>query len=160
MKVVPFLRLIQFTYSPFEYVALRSEWAKAWARTRRWAEEVVLIKEEIRRVLQYHEHRALWWEERRDGGVAISSSHAEGIAAYAHDQANLHRKMAAHCIEVWGGIEEREGMASGLVPGNDDQDEERELAREEAPSDEEVEMAEGDNQEEGWEGIEDDNIIM
>jgi hypothetical protein len=37
-------------------IALRSEWAKAWARTRCWSEEVLLIKEEMRRVSQYHEH--------------------------------------------------------------------------------------------------------
>lgn len=141
-----------------ENIALRSEWAKAWARTRRWTEEVLLIKEEMRRVLQYHENRALWWEERRGSGRVMSLRHAEGIAAYAQDQANLHRRMAAHCICVWSGIREWEAAAS--IANDDELGEEQNQGREEAASDEEVEMAEGDNQEEGWEGIADDDIVM
>jgi hypothetical protein len=70
-------------------IALRSKWAKAWARMRHWSEEVLPIKEEMRRVLQYHEHRAIWWESK-DGDHAVSASHADGIAAYAHNQVNLH----------------------------------------------------------------------
>jgi hypothetical protein len=35
------------------YLALRVEWAKAKARAARWEEEVVLLDEEMRRVIQF-----------------------------------------------------------------------------------------------------------
>ncbi|RDX44815.1 hypothetical protein OH76DRAFT_1328515, partial [Lentinus brumalis] len=42
--------------------SLRVEWCKARARAQRWTEECELLQEEMRRVLQYHEWRADWWE--------------------------------------------------------------------------------------------------
>ncbi|KAJ7886239.1 hypothetical protein B0H14DRAFT_2243953, partial [Mycena olivaceomarginata] len=42
--------------------ALRIEWCKAYARTRRWEEEVRLVAEEVRRVGVALEYRACEWE--------------------------------------------------------------------------------------------------
>jgi hypothetical protein len=40
---------------------LRIEWAKTRAKALRYAEEVDLLEEEMRRVLQFLEWRASWW---------------------------------------------------------------------------------------------------
>ena len=37
------------------------EWAKARARVMRWKEELLLIQEEMRRVIAYHKWIADWW---------------------------------------------------------------------------------------------------
>ena len=41
--------------------SMRVEWAKAKARMMRWKEELMLIQEEMRRVIVYHKWRADWW---------------------------------------------------------------------------------------------------
>jgi hypothetical protein len=157
--------------------AIRSEWAKAWARTRRWTEEVLLIREEMRRVITFHYHMAIRWELRRDGAgdaweaeasgngmevepvgiaaVARGPAHDDGVAAYALGQAHLHRKMAAHCTKVWEGLSDWEGNSEAV---EDEDEEEMNQGREEEASDEEIDQAEGDDQEEGWEGIVDDDM--
>jgi hypothetical protein len=81
--------------------SMRVEWAKARARMTRWEEELLIVQEEMRRVLVYHQWRALWWEEqsslRAEGDVAISS----GLAGYAHKQAAICRRMAFQCAAHW-----------------------------------------------------------
>jgi hypothetical protein len=53
------------------------------------------------------------------------------------------------------------GIREDAVAGTGDgKDEELELGREQAASDEKLDMAEGDSQEEGWEGIADDDVVM
>ena len=42
---------------------LRSEWAKSRARANRCKEEVLLLKEEMRRVLVFLEWKSKWWLE-------------------------------------------------------------------------------------------------
>lgn len=44
------------------FIAVRIEWLKARARTKRWAEEVQLLEEEHRRVGVFLRHKAAWWE--------------------------------------------------------------------------------------------------
>ncbi|KAJ6514835.1 hypothetical protein C8R47DRAFT_961298, partial [Mycena vitilis] len=76
--------------------ALRIEWAKAWARSRRWKEEVLLVEEEYRRVLVSFEHEAALWEGRATAvpvGV-IPVEIAEGQIAYAMGKARMFRKLA------------------------------------------------------------------
>ncbi|KAK6964695.1 CxC2 domain-containing protein [Favolaschia claudopus] len=77
--------------------ALRIEWTKARARSRRWTEEVGLLKEEHRRALISFEHEAVKWENRvKDipvGGVEVGF--AQGAIAYALGQAAMYRKLAA-----------------------------------------------------------------
>ncbi|KAJ7838570.1 hypothetical protein B0H13DRAFT_1911683 [Mycena leptocephala] len=77
--------------------ALRIEWAKAWARSRRWKEEVMLLEEEARRLPVTLEHNAYVWEER---GKAIplddvETEFAEGALAYAVKQARMYREIKA-----------------------------------------------------------------
>ncbi|KAG1726897.1 uncharacterized protein EDB91DRAFT_1330912 [Suillus paluster] len=48
---------------------MRIEWCKARARAMRWAEEVELLKEEMRRILQFFEWDAQRWDERGLGNA-------------------------------------------------------------------------------------------
>ncbi|KAJ7834834.1 hypothetical protein B0H13DRAFT_1653010 [Mycena leptocephala] len=77
-------------------IALRIEWAKAWARSRRWVEEVRFLTEEWRRLPVTYAHREQRW---RDRAVAvpvgeIPNAEAEGMIAYAYKQAELYRQLA------------------------------------------------------------------
>jgi hypothetical protein len=53
---------------------LQSEWAKSQARVGRCREEVLLLKEEMRRVVAFLEWKRTWWMDRRNkrGGVSRS----------------------------------------------------------------------------------------
>lgn len=88
--------------------ALQIEWCKAWARVRRWDEEVRLVQEEVRRAGVTLEHRAREWEERarsvpvgtdewedwRQGSGEWTLERAEGAVAYALKQAAMMRDVA------------------------------------------------------------------
>ncbi|KAJ7894472.1 hypothetical protein B0H14DRAFT_3426880 [Mycena olivaceomarginata] len=88
--------------------ALQIEWCKAWARVRRWDEEVRLVDKEVRRAGVSLEYRARKWEERAkavpvgedewDGWGQASGQwaveRAEGAVAYALKQAALLRDLA------------------------------------------------------------------
>ncbi|KAJ6556071.1 hypothetical protein B0H19DRAFT_1262187 [Mycena capillaripes] len=50
--------------------ALRVEWCKAYARTRRWHEDVVLVEEEMRRTIEFGYSMASVWATRARGRVA------------------------------------------------------------------------------------------
>ncbi|KAJ7038551.1 hypothetical protein C8F04DRAFT_1255829 [Mycena alexandri] len=75
--------------------SMRIEWSRALARKTRWCEEVMLLREEMRRVLRYLEWQADWWERRkteREDQVSVGLQH--GLAAYAAKQAAFHRRLA------------------------------------------------------------------
>ncbi|KAJ7788725.1 hypothetical protein B0H14DRAFT_2627987 [Mycena olivaceomarginata] len=77
--------------------ALRIEWSKVWARSRRWTEEVRLLEEEWRRLPVTYTHREQLWLQR---AVAVPTGSipeavAEGKVAYAAKQAQLYRDLAA-----------------------------------------------------------------
>ncbi|KAJ7350847.1 hypothetical protein DFH08DRAFT_958466 [Mycena albidolilacea] len=77
--------------------ALRIEWSKAWAQSRRWTEEVRLLKEEWRRLPLMYEHRERLWKEQAVPVpvTSIPEAEAEGMIAYALKQAQLYRDLAA-----------------------------------------------------------------
>ncbi|KAJ7352108.1 hypothetical protein DFH08DRAFT_956919 [Mycena albidolilacea] len=76
--------------------ALRIEWAKAYARARRWNEEVRLLTEEFRRVPISLECEADRWLERARvvpvGTDALHEAYAQGMIAYAIKQESLGKK--------------------------------------------------------------------
>jgi len=74
------------------------------------------------------------------------------VAAYALGQAHMHCEMAAQCVTVWAGCQAWEGNDFTV----EDEDEKMNEGCEQEASDEEIDLAEGDDQEEGWEGIADD----
>ncbi|KAJ7018161.1 hypothetical protein C8F04DRAFT_1214712 [Mycena alexandri] len=112
--------------------ALRIEWAKAYARSRRWKEEVMLLEEEMRRILQVI----------RVGEV--DELFAEGAIAYAIKQARMFRQMAEDAQRIFteeklANGKKRTARRPAMVDGADS-----------SSSEEEDEG--GEDGEEGWDG--------
>ncbi|KAJ7473239.1 hypothetical protein FB451DRAFT_1035635 [Mycena latifolia] len=78
-------------------IALHIEWSKAYARSRRWKEEIRLLEEESRRILVSFEFSAFVWEQRAQAVeiTGIPEQAAEGAIAYAVKQARMFRDMKA-----------------------------------------------------------------
>ena len=79
---------------------LWAEWAKSQARAARAFEEVLLLRKEMQRVLEFLQWKATWWlsqdDLRSDDKVL-----AEGLHAYAHVQADLQLSLATHFCSIW-----------------------------------------------------------
>ncbi|KAJ7164569.1 hypothetical protein C8R43DRAFT_1122450 [Mycena crocata] len=141
--------------------ALRIEWCKAFARTRRWEEESRLLAEEVRRLPISLEARATEWEVRAQeitgNSVITNQAEVDGAVAYAAKQAAMFRAIKGRVhrtmTEVIRGrgkrrraVEEQD-ILMGLVGGDDggdksdgpssDSDDEDERGGEDLPSDEE-----------------------
>lgn len=85
---------------------LRIEWCKARARADRWGEECELVKEEMRRVLQFHDWQKNQWLTRATlVPPGLSPDYAEGLVAYAHRQADTRSSMQAICETSWRDVE-------------------------------------------------------
>ncbi|KAK7050124.1 hypothetical protein R3P38DRAFT_2763172 [Favolaschia claudopus] len=79
-------------------LALRVEWCKAFARTRRYNEEVRLLREEMRRTIAYGESAEREWRGLAEVELEGSSPElAEGRRAYAAEHAATER---ARCIDL------------------------------------------------------------
>ncbi|KAK7018729.1 hypothetical protein VNI00_018289 [Paramarasmius palmivorus] len=83
------------------YNGLRVEWAKLYARLRRWQEEAHLVEEEMRRVLVSLEWSARQWDTRAED-TGFTGIHAEGASSYAHRQAALFRRLKGSFAKMWG----------------------------------------------------------
>ncbi|KAG6836043.1 hypothetical protein H0H93_012007 [Arthromyces matolae] len=68
---------------------IRLEWLKARSRAHRWKEEVQLLEEEMRRVLEYTKWKSVWWEQKGLQRNVESPSLREGLLAYAARQAEV-----------------------------------------------------------------------
>jgi hypothetical protein len=100
---------------PEEQVA--TQWSKLMAYAERWDEELVLIPEEMRRVLAYLEWKAAWWlvqSDRRQDTTALPTL-ADGLHAYAHRQASLciawRNQYACHWLPILDRAELGQGWA-------------------------------------------------
>ncbi|TEB19585.1 hypothetical protein FA13DRAFT_1802068 [Coprinellus micaceus] len=83
----------------------RIEWSKARARTQRWEEEYLLVKEEMRRTSHYMEWKAEWWRSRADASVqGVSEEVRHGAKAYAYKQATLCQQLAKKFRDSWTAI--------------------------------------------------------
>ncbi|KAJ7813185.1 hypothetical protein B0H13DRAFT_2469210, partial [Mycena leptocephala] len=75
--------------------SVRVEWSKAKARKDRWVEEVMLLREEMKRVMRFLRWKAIWWETQRSvRGTEIPQALQAGLDAYAARQAALHHGIA------------------------------------------------------------------
>ena len=93
----------------FICIGLRCEWVKSKARADRWNEEVLLVKEEMRRVLAFLEWKAAWWTKeggRRD--LDVRPDIADGIRAYAAKQAHVNRALAHSFKMRWAAYTDRD----------------------------------------------------
>ncbi|KAK7464176.1 hypothetical protein VKT23_006342 [Stygiomarasmius scandens] len=82
----------------------RSEWCRSLARAKRAQEEVLMLKEEMRRTSLYLQWKERWWKERvyiRDSDVELNSGIKEGLQAYAVKQATLYRELDISFRSVW-----------------------------------------------------------
>jgi hypothetical protein len=67
----------------------------------RWAEEAELLKEEMRRILQYFEWEAASWDKRAVEYHSSDAAEYEGCIAYAKRQADLRRSLALQFTHRW-----------------------------------------------------------
>ncbi|KAF7968555.1 hypothetical protein HWV62_30143 [Athelia sp. TMB] len=81
--------------------ALRIEWCKARARAMCWSEEVLLLREEMRRVLAFLAWHAVWWDLQALRHADLSPEVAEGVAAYAYKQARIRRAIRSSFDDLW-----------------------------------------------------------
>jgi hypothetical protein len=96
--------LVYFWYDLLMGVAaLRVEWAKAMARADRWEEDVVLLDEEMRRILVFCYWKAAWWMEQVPLREGVSGPLAEGLRAYAEEQADMERRIHSVWEVKWAG---------------------------------------------------------
>ncbi|KAF9031480.1 hypothetical protein BJ165DRAFT_1518939 [Panaeolus papilionaceus] len=81
---------------------LRAEWSKSRARALRAREEVLLLKEEMRRVLLYLEWRAKKWaSDARLRDLLVDSALREGLNAYASQRAIHQQALATQFKGLW-----------------------------------------------------------
>ncbi|KAG6824857.1 hypothetical protein H0H92_005595, partial [Tricholoma furcatifolium] len=83
------------------------EWLKARARAERWKEEICLVEEEMRHVLEYGQWKAAWWKEQGRKRVGSSTVLAEGLLAYATEQANIEEARVQACELRWKDVRQR-----------------------------------------------------
>ncbi|KAJ7024108.1 hypothetical protein C8F04DRAFT_969398 [Mycena alexandri] len=140
--------------------ALRIEWAKAWARSRRWTEEVRLLEEEWRRLPVTYAYRERQWLDRAVAVPVgkIPFEEAQGMIAYAAKHAQLYKKLAARAEETrteeklqsgkkrrvfqpsWDPIVGTEEGDAGAVSGAEEDDDADDDERGDIESDEELLM--------------------
>ncbi|CAK5278522.1 unnamed protein product [Mycena citricolor] len=83
--------------------SIRVEWARARARRDRWSEEVVMLKEEMRRVCAYLGWQSDWWSKRQGQREDWDLYIEAGARAYALKQAAWHSGLQEHLRISWGG---------------------------------------------------------
>ncbi|KAG2031785.1 hypothetical protein BDR03DRAFT_936229 [Suillus americanus] len=100
---------------------VRVEWCKARARVNRWSEEVELLLEEMRRVIEFLKWQAGWWSGRASARVMESTAEQEGVTAYACRQAALRLSLIASFQHLWRDVP-RHVIAALNIPMDSDND--------------------------------------
>ena len=77
------------------------EWSKARARMQRWNEELLIVQEEMRRVIVYLKWKEAWWHERSSLRDHVDVTILSGVSGYAHKQAATCSRMAEKCAVYW-----------------------------------------------------------
>ncbi|KAK7048776.1 CxC2 domain-containing protein [Favolaschia claudopus] len=115
---------------------IRVEWTKARARADRWREELILLDEEMRRVLEFSSWKARWWEDRTElRAPTVTAELQEGLRAYALAQAAREHAWELAWREKWAAVRERSKIVmrdhvvdvSELVPLEVELDEEEDM---------------------------------
>ncbi|KAJ7182634.1 hypothetical protein C8R43DRAFT_1116267 [Mycena crocata] len=81
--------------------SMRVEWCRAKARKVRWEEEVLILREEMRRVLRYLEWQRDWWNAHVVVRGDESPELRHGLGAYALRHAQMHGKLASFFQTEW-----------------------------------------------------------
>ncbi|KAF9033948.1 hypothetical protein BDZ89DRAFT_947562 [Hymenopellis radicata] len=116
--------------------SLKIEWCKARARSLRWREEVELLIEEMRRVIEYRRWKATWWISRASLLPNADDALKEGASAHALAAADRETVTADRLSARWESLTQiGEDFLAGLpvtrvldieVPMGDDDDGDRE----------------------------------
>jgi hypothetical protein len=103
--------------------SLRVEWSKSRARAARWTEDVKLLVDEMRRVIEFEEWRAGWWRKQAHRQLVVSEHIQHGLVAYAERQAALceciARGHALHWLPVLRSFDIEPCWASRYSPRED-----------------------------------------
>ncbi|KAF7314619.1 CxC2 domain-containing protein [Mycena kentingensis (nom. inval.)] len=87
--------------------SMRVEWTRALARKDRWNEEVMVLEEEMRRVMRYLDWKTKWWNEQTDRRPDLSEAVSGGIRAYALKRAAECERVMLHFRLKWALSERR-----------------------------------------------------
>ena len=91
-------------------IGMRVEWAKSLARAKRWEEELLLVQEEMRRVLLFLEKNAMWWVSKSEACQNDDAELLAGIHAYAMKQAHILRSLASTFAVEWKMVRSDNGL--------------------------------------------------
>ena len=81
---------------------MRVEWAMSFARMERWAEEVELLQEEMRRVVEFLEWKSVDWLTKREARlISVTSDIQSGLDGYARRQAAVYHDLAVSFAKLW-----------------------------------------------------------
>ncbi|RDX40229.1 hypothetical protein OH76DRAFT_1366517, partial [Lentinus brumalis] len=93
---------VETQLDPREFLEnMKVEWARSQARAERWHEEILLLEEEMRRVIEYFEWKATWWRQQASRRAQLPSALQRGLTAYAEYQASIFDRLASHCASLW-----------------------------------------------------------
>ncbi|KAJ3497848.1 hypothetical protein NMY22_g19659 [Coprinellus aureogranulatus] len=91
----------------YESEMLKIEWAKSRARANRYKEEILIVREGMKRTLRFFAWKEGQWHRRATARkedpseTPLSPEHAEGLVAYAARQASICRRLSAKCDSKW-----------------------------------------------------------
>jgi hypothetical protein len=97
---------------------VRVEWCKAYSRSNRWHEELVVVEEEMHRTIEFGDWEEARWIERStartvmlgEAYMPISAEVAEGVRVYALEHADRERRTSKKLRRDWGAIRARAGQ--------------------------------------------------
>ena len=85
----------------FYFPGMHIEWVKSRAHVQRWCEEVLLLHEEMRQILQYFHWKANCWLTCQSLHSDVTPEVSHGLNAYAAKQANLLQQPAKSFALLW-----------------------------------------------------------
>ncbi|KAJ7347334.1 hypothetical protein DFH08DRAFT_960674 [Mycena albidolilacea] len=81
--------------------SIHVKWCHACARKVRCSEEVMLLREEMRRVVRYLGWQTAWWRDCAELRMGLTCEIAAGVRAYAPKQADWHERLAGFLCVKW-----------------------------------------------------------
>ncbi|KJA15107.1 hypothetical protein HYPSUDRAFT_208168 [Hypholoma sublateritium FD-334 SS-4] len=84
-----------------DYSSLRLEWAQSRAHAQCCKEELQLLLEEMRRMLDFLKYKADWWENEAMSRMTASPELREGLSSYAASQADVQTGLASSFVWLW-----------------------------------------------------------
>jgi len=137
---------------------LRVEWSKSRSRANRATEEVLLLREEMRRTLLSLTAKAKSWRDRIGERVDVGEDLQEGLRAYALEQASLQDKLVLYFREQWK-APLGAAMAENDANEGDDDEESGDERDEEGNDNARADLEDGDDDgDDGWEQEKDDDV--